>query len=327
VHACSTFDVEVSHFTGTGCNEERDHAKITTAGAAHVLTQDVPMESSCEQGRGASAPFRVTLPKDLRGNLLVGVKVLLDKAVDNSAVTVKAFTGKDINGYPLFVSDKAVQNTHTVIMNYIEIKFASSFDFSFTVECSPLGPARFQMLAHVIKATLHLHHRQHGEVCPESWVYHYYDFTGEDNFTIADTATASDSKESNTDSGHRRLLGTKSSKSAAPAKTVFSNATISYPHLRFHVRMSEGKVYKLSTRFQQPPSFNSKNKAERMPLKAPLGHILHEYLTVCNAELGRHYIGLFGDVDGCALYDVVPEIFDGECTNSGVVSIYDNEGH
>ena len=65
--------------------------------------------------------------------------------------------------------------------------------------------------------------------------------------------------------------------------------------------------------------FNSENSLTVMPDKMALGHALEYRLTLCNAWGHRSYLGLFGNVSGCALYDVTPVGFAGACEEGYVV--------
>ena len=39
----------------------------------------------------------------------------------------------------------------------------------------------FRIVAMLIKSELFLGHKQHGELCPQEWVYHYFEFSDSDD--------------------------------------------------------------------------------------------------------------------------------------------------
>ena len=69
----------------------------------------------------------------------------------------------------------------------------------------------------LIKSELQLGYKQHGELCPQEWVYHYYDFSDSDD---------------DEDFGLRHAISTDLTYNATNA----SNYTIDYAtHLRLHI--------------------------------------------------------------------------------------------
>ncbi len=70
---------------------------------------------------------------------------------------------------------EAKHNVHTLSLNYIDLHYGKNTHLSFAVRCGPHGGAKFNILAHQIRARMHVARRVISEVCPEKWIYHYID--------------------------------------------------------------------------------------------------------------------------------------------------------
>jgi hypothetical protein len=74
-------------------------------------------------------------------------------------------------------------------------------------------------------------------------------------------------------------------------------------------------------------SFNSKNRLEVFPSIMATTHSLHFTFTMCDvaqAAIERVFFGVFGNVSGCALYDITPTYFtSSSCTEGVTLSVRD----
>mmetsp|Transcript_27648 Transcript_27648/g.80807 ORF Transcript_27648/g.80807 Transcript_27648/m.80807 type:complete len:276 (+) Transcript_27648:2425-3252(+) len=263
----------------------------------------------CRTGAWSTVSYRVTTPWNVsnQDNLVVELEVLGDSIIDPHALELFAYRGPtppraSIREEPDEIYHKtsgAVNNLYAITLNYVQVKKALQQEasvagedvdvsFSFAVKCSDTRETvRYRILSHSVTAELHVGHRQHGEVCPEKWLYHFL------SYSVSD------------DDGHRRQrrLGGQ------------SNDDEEDEHVMFKVRILDGGVYLLAARSDFPPSFNSNNLLQVNPDHMALGHAIEYDFTICNAKEHLTYVGLFGNVSGCALYDITPVAFSGACKN------------
>lgn len=90
-------------------------------------------------------------------------------------------------------------------------------------------------------------------------------------------------------------------------------------NVQLTLRIIQGGIYRVSTRLDNPPGFNSDNNID-LDLMAgldpvstvALGHVVEYKITMCNAAGHKGYFGLYGDESGCALYDITATQFASE---------------
>ena len=164
----------------------------------------------------------------------------------------------------------------------------------------------FRMVVLKVHAELTVGVTQHGELCPNEWLYH----------TFSHGASAGSGSD---DSNRRRLgssyygssYGTSYYGAADDDDDDGGHGTASGTHLRL-------KLYKYSGDFYYLPAH------EHAPIKLvpPYGYLGAEAgvmeeaeIHLCNLETGTHYLGLVGG-SACSAYDIVAETFtdaDAEC--------------
>mmetsp|Transcript_14906 Transcript_14906/g.48653 ORF Transcript_14906/g.48653 Transcript_14906/m.48653 type:complete len:1617 (+) Transcript_14906:81-4931(+) len=319
---CASFFVSFDFFPkNQTCDEETNAVSSSSSEGGTTTTRDgasqqtaVALQTqkfsygSCEAGSWSLKYFTfATCPGD---NFVVELEQLLEDRDDPEAVALYAYAHGSLENQQIDheadsvrSSTTAQANIHAVTFNYIDIiyDFAAAADnrrhFDFAVKCGDQNPARFRVLVHKFHAELHQGHRQNGEVCTGSWLFHFYS-----NGVPGDTYDCLEEGE-------------------APANAT-DVAETTHPHLRFTVRLFRGHVLFAAVRATYPPSFNSREKhhlAELTDDDIPTadGTIEPFHLDVCNMPRNQKiYVGLFGGNEGCAIYDITATPFSGPCSST-----------
>ena len=304
---CSNFDVKVhfyvhdaENFDEEGellaCNSEA-HASHTVDLHYHELKLHEFYYDHCLAGSFSEYTYKLHIDEeDLSNNLVIELEQLLEDRADPEAVSLYGFDTMyvphlDIEGSAVFTSLSAISNIHSLTFNYVDLKAGGGLtDMSFAVKCGPNAGAKYRILAHIVKSPLVTGHLQHGEVCPESWIYHHH--------VVGVQGNKTDEIE-----GHRGLSETVADGEEAMRHEIGEPAKF----LRFQFRLHKGSVYQITVRKDFPPGFNSKNLVTKhVEDVAAVMHFEEFDLDICNVQGGeKYYLGIFGNSEGCALYDVV----------------------
>ena len=285
----------------------------------HQLTLGQFYYDSCLKGSFPLSDYVFTITgTDRHNNLVIELEQLLPNRVDPSALHLFGFKAKfvpisDRENNADFVRKVAVNNIHSITMNYIDLKYSDDEEYSFAVKC---GIADTKFLAYLIHAEIHPGHRQFGEVCPNNWIYHYYVFYAGGHSEDVDVNALFDD-------GRHRKLGNSSTLSGAEEIHADEGT-----YLRFHVRVLHGEFFHIAVRKAYPPSFNSENSKDLSPIGYADGHVLTFDIDVCSPIIGaKYYVGIFGANSGCGKYDVQPYVMTtGKCDDTVIRASGGGEG-
>ena len=309
-------DSRIAASHAAACDEEATASHVVDH-HHHELTLGQFFYDSCQAGSFPVNDYIFSITgTDRHNNLVIELEQLLPNRVDPSALFLYGFKAtavpiSDRENSADFISKVSVNNIHSVTLNYIDLKYSDDEDFAFTVKCG-VANTKFRMVAYLIHAEVHPGHKQFGEVCPNSWIYHYYVFYPDGHSEDVDV------EEVVVDDGRRILSGDGS--------TSVDVHAAEGTYLRFHVRVLHGEFFHMAIRKEYPPSFNSVNNKDLTPVGYADGHILTFDIDVCSPIIGaKYYLGIFGADSGCGKYDVQPYVMTtGICDDT--VTVEENTG-
>jgi len=277
-HHCAVYDVVADEFHGE-CEEYHHAMHVVSTTGSHELHVN-HFELGLCQSHGWVDYFLTVDEEMSHQNLLFEVQ---DMGEANNPQSLGVFSFKDAipdDRQSEIRTNEATDGTYVIYWNYHELKRATYF---LSVRCNG-GDARFRVVALLVHAQLDDGHSQHGEVCRDGWMYHFFDARNA-NGTAAESGAG----------GHRRVL-------------LGSGATSEESmHVGFHIRKYQGSMY-LVTRHEVPPIKLTP------PYKLMSDESEVEDVTVCDMAGEKVYLGLYGGPH-CAIYDVVAHVeMGGNCS-------------